>query len=334
MNMKNLVWMGMLSLASLSAVAQQPKGDTVIIKLANTSKVVFTIQDRKDIEILKHYDFQSLFEDIINRIETNDTTQMGEQPITENDSTKTSEKKWSVDTETDEDEWYKGDEDDDDDEDWHYGRKTRQSFNFDLGVNNYLSNGTFPDAENELYTVKPWGSWYVAANSIQRTRFSNRFFLEWGLGISWYNFKFQNEDVLMTKDDNGVNFAKDTRDVDFLKSKLTVCYVNASLIPVIDFSGSSQRPRVWDGDHSGFRFGLGPYIGYRLDSYSKLVYKEEGEKNKDKDIDNYYLENMRYGVRMQLGYRSTDIFVNYDMNNLFIEGKGPDLNAFSFGVIF
>ena len=31
---------------------------------------------------------------------------------------------------------------------------------------------------------------------------------------------------------------------------------------------------------------------------------------------------------------ATDLFFNYDLNELFAEGKGPKLNAFSFGVIF
>lgn len=37
---------------------------------------------------------------------------------------------------------------------------------------------------------------------------------------------------------------------------------------------------------------------------------------------------------MQIGVRSADFFINYDMNELFATGKGPKLNAFSFGVTF
>ena len=48
----------------------------------------------------------------------------------------------------------------------------------------------------------------------------------------------------------------------------------------------------------------------------------------------FYLDSIRYGLRMQIGVRSTDLFINYDMNELFDEGKGPTLNAVSFGVIF
>jgi hypothetical protein len=37
---------------------------------------------------------------------------------------------------------------------------------------------------------------------------------------------------------------------------------------------------------------------------------------------------------MQIGFKGTDFFFNYDMNELFAENKGPKLNAFSFGVSF
>ena len=45
---------------SITARAQEAS-DTIIVELAKTSKVIFTIKDRSDLEILKHYDFQQLF---------------------------------------------------------------------------------------------------------------------------------------------------------------------------------------------------------------------------------------------------------------------------------
>lgn len=236
---------------------------------------------------------------------------------------------------------YDDDDDDDDDSyDWNMNHvrgnrwgRTWQSFNFDLGTNNYLSDGKFPDSNNELYSVRPWGSWYVGLASIQRTRMGKKFFLEWGVGVNWYNFKFQKDNILIQKDDNGITFVEDTREVDFKKSKLTASYITASLIPVVDFGDNSRKARIWEGYGNSFRIGLGPYIGYRIASHSKIVY-DDGDKEKDKQHDSFYLNNFRYGARLQIGYRATDLFFNYDLNELFASGKGPNLNAFSFGVIF
>jgi hypothetical protein len=159
-------------------------------------------------------------------------------------------------------------------------------------------------------------------------------FLEWGVGVSWYNFKFENDKLRVSKDDNGVVFTEDLRDLEFKKSKLTATFINASLVPVIDFSGRNRRGMMFN-DHGGsFRIGLGPYAGYRLGSYSKLVYKDGNDNRREREHDNYYLNNIRYGLRLQVGFRATDLFFNYDMNELFASNKGPKLNAFSFGITF
>jgi len=325
---------------NLTLANGQHKGDTIIVELAKSSKVIFTIQDRADLEILKHYDFQDLFQDILTKLESNDTTALAkrdsleikEEEVAKNDNEQ--EEDWNLHKNED-------DDDDDDDDDWsnyhvynsnRWGR-TWQSFNFDFGTNNYLSDGKFPNSNDELYSVRPWGSWYVGLASIQRTRLAKKFFLEWGIGVNWYNFKFEEDNVLIVKDDAGTHFVEDMRDVSYKKSKLTASYLTASVIPVIDFGDNSRKARIWDGYRNSFRIGLGPYIGYRIESHSKLVYKDEN-KEKDKEHDSFYLNNIRWGARLQLGYRSTDLFFNYDINELFVSGKGPSLNAFSFGVIF
>lgn len=332
--------------AAFTARAQEAR-DTVIVELAKTSQVIFTIKDRSDLEILKHYDFQQLFEDVLRKLEKSDTASMAAS-----DSTKTQEE-IAANKSDDTDDWWERNDDGDknrDDDDWdkddwnsdkdwrdhfHGNRwgRTWQSFNFDLGTNNYLSDGKFPDSNNELYSVRPWGSWYVSASSIQRTRLGSKVFIEWGVGLSWYTFKFQNDNVKIVKGDSAIEFVEDLREVDFKKSKLSASYVHASLIPILDFGGHSRKARLWDGYNNSFRIGLGPYIGYRISSHSKLVYKDD-DKEKEKEHDSFYLNNFRYGLRLQLGYRSTDLFFNYDLNELFAEGRGPKLNAFSFGVIF
>ena len=84
----------------------------------------------------------------------------------------------------------------------------------------------------------------------------------------------------------------------------------------------------------GFRIGGGVYAGYRLGSRAKYVSKEDNERQRVKDRTNFYVNNWRYGVRVQLGIDGIDLFANYDLNELFIAGRGPELNAFSFGIVF
>ncbi|MCU0383295.1 MAG: hypothetical protein MUF68_04440 [Cyclobacteriaceae bacterium] len=309
---------------------QTKKVDTVVVELAKKSKMVLTIGDKADIPTLKTYDYAALFADIIRKLEAKDTTI---KPVTE-----------PVITNTDTDrEWPAFNRNDREENTWEFsgreskknyiGRNTWQSFNVDFGTNNFLSNGSFPDNENQLYSVRPWGSWYIGLNSIQKTRIAGKFFLEWGFGVSWYNFKFQNDGTTITKGNSSLVFGELPTDLNPIKSKLTVTYLNASLVPVIDFGSNNRKVRFWDSDQA-FRIGVGPYVGYRIDSYAKNVYKENGDKERDRNRSNFYINNLRYGARLQVGYRGTDLFFNYDFNELFAANRGPSLNAFSFGIIF
>jgi hypothetical protein len=327
----------------LATAATAQKQDTVVVNLGKTSKIVFTMGDPEDLEILKHYNFDELFEDVFKKLEEKDrkqiagTDSLNDSTTVKNETVWTKEESSESDVDEDDDGNYDEDDNDDDDGDWdnnkHYHNiGSWQTFNFDLGTNNYLGNGKFPDDSNP-YAVRPWGSWYVSLASVQRARLAKKFFLEWGIGVNWYNFKFEQDNVKMTKDESGVVFTPLTDGLDYTKSKLTASYVMTTLIPVLDFNDSHRKTRFWDGQKDSFRVGLGPYAAYRIGSHSKLVHEDDG-KIKDKDYDSFYLNNFRYGLRFQAGYRSTDIFFNYDLNELFVSGKGPKLNAISFGVIF
>lgn len=320
---------------SLAAHGQQ-KADTVIVPLAESSKIIFTVGDPADLEILRHYNFQALFDDILDRLSENAGLSVD---TTDADSDHQEEIIEITVQESDNDDHQHDDynSNDDDNNRWTKSRRgqvgqTWQSYNVDLGTNNYLSGDQFPTG-NEPYAVRPWGSWYLAVNSVQRTKLAGNLFVEWGMGVSWYSFKFQEDNILVMKDDVGVHFTEDGRNVDYIKSKLSATFINASLVPVLDFGEHSRKTRIWEGDRDGFRLGIGPYVGYRISSKSKLVYEEGGDRQKEKNRDNFYLNNFRYGLRLQIGVRSTDLFINYDMNDLFAEKKGVKLNAVSFGLI-
>lgn len=213
---------------------------------------------------------------------------------------------------------------------------TSSTFIMEFGLNNYLVNGEFPDANNELYAVNPIVSWYVALGSMNSTHIAGPLSLDWGANVSWYNFKFDNERTRVLKADEGVIFYEDpATDFEAIKSKLVVPYLNATLVPMFVFG--KKRSSDWSPfsyhEHDGFRIGLGGYAGYRLGGRSKYVVKDNGDRERDKDRTNFYFNNWRYGARLQLGFKGVDLFANYDLNELFVENKGPQLNAFSFGII-
>lgn len=342
---KGILLLALLIQLTASMVAQQ--ADTVTVELARTSKVVFTIQDKRDLEQLKHYDFDALFDDILSKLASGDTLS-GHLA----DTTFLYDAPESIGNDDDDDDWGDNNDDDDDwggeddwdeEDDWdhddhcdHVDRKVWHSMNFDFGINNYLEDGSFPDYSGAQYTVRPWGSWYVGINSILHTDFGEKFFVEWGFGVSWYNFKFQDDRTRVTDTETGVTFTEDPRPFSFEKSKLEATYLNVSIIPMYSFGSSHHHSRWWDDKHGhdSFRIGIGPYAGYRIESHSKQVYEVDGDKEVDKEKDNFYLNNFRYGLKLQMGTQGIEFFTAYDLNPLFAKGKGPDLHAITFGIVF
>lgn len=230
--------------------------------------------------------------------------------------------------------------------------RTYQSTNFEIGLNNLLSDGNFlQDGSNDFGVVpvlSPLNSRYVAINSILSTPLFGRrspVSLEWGGGISWYNFRFENS-FHRLQNDAGTTlfFAEDgLGSINPIRSKLGVTYLNASVVPVINLT--KKRVKVYENDETGakkrvtqsgtrFSVGAGVYAGYRIHSWSNFVYRSASDKERIKESNNFNINNFRYGVRGQIGIAGVDLFVNYDLNELFVANRGPQVNAFSFGIIF
>ena len=217
-------------------------------------------------------------------------------------------------------------------------KRTIHNFNIEMGLNTWHGFG------DVNYSVKPWGSWYFGLGSVNKTQLKNSLFLEWGSGLSWYNWKLEDPSYQIIKTTTQLELAQpaNINEINPIKSKLVASYLNVSLVPLFDFSQGSRKVvvkqtgnlKLIKSKNRGLRIGIGGYLGYRMYGRSKYVYKEGNKlRNKEKDNGNFYLSNVRYGLRGRVGWKGMDIFVNYDLNQVFTSGNGPELNAFSFGII-
>lgn len=226
-------------------------------------------------------------------------------------------------------------------QDYRTSRLSRNYFAADFGLNNWMEDGELPSGEGTLYTIKPVGSWYVGGRYFRRIAVGGPLFIDFGGSATWYTWKFENKNVRILKNPDNVEFVEDT-EITGLKSKLSASYLNIEIVPVFDFSygkvrandRESRRRRYTKHVRSnGFTIGIGGYAGYRLDSWTKNVYKDaNGDEQKDKEGSTFHLNNLRYGARVQIGLDyDFSIFCNYDLNTVFVENRGPKLNAVSFG---
>lgn len=332
--------------------------DTVEIVFGNNSKIIILADSKEDIQKLQNYDLNKMVQDIGLSIEGEEGKEV--LVIQDKEGTKYLQDTTIVVEEDDPDfadlqaefegkNWQKREEyDSDDDYDYDYNyeysyekkeKRTGYGGFIDFGMNNYLMDGKSLDGSQPYY-VRPWGSWYVALKANFQTRLAGKFGMKWGPDVSWYNFKYENAAVLMSKGPETVEFDTETlASENPNKSKLTVAYLGFSLVPLFDFGYKSKTSTKKDGTpftrffhNDGVRFGFGGYAGYRLDSYSKNVTLQNGNKNKIRDKNKYYINDFRYGLRAIIGYGAIDVFFNYDLNQLYETNRGPKLNGFSFGI--
>ena len=189
-----------------------------------------------------------------------------------------------------------------------------------VGLNTYAKNTPLSYNQTD-YDLLPWGSRFVSLSWVRGAAISRgkdaSLGLDLGVDVSWYNLMFDGNNTVR-KDTKAISFPTASNDPH--KSKLTAAYANLSLMPTL---------AVHRGPISYLSVGM--YAGYRLDSYTKT---QETKKGRSERIhSNYFLDNFRYGFGAELGIRHfPDLFMQYDLSELFETNKGPAVRMISFGV--
>ena len=199
----------------------------------------------------------------------------------------------------------------------------KRSIDFQLGLNAWIKPADATPVGNNLSPdLRPLGSRYFAVAFSQRPTLINgnrtKLSLYYAAEASWNNFMFE-DDILVSKGPTAVQF--ETAPESLKKSKLTTFALQLPVVPRLAFYSASGR--------KVFHIGLGGFIGYRLDSYTKIKQQDD---DKNREHSNFYLNNLRYGLVGHLGIVKTNLFVKYDLNPVFQAGKGPDVRALSFGI--
>ena len=202
----------------------------------------------------------------------------------------------------------------------HHYKASKFNFDVDLGYNSFLNT-----EDTQVPDLKTLGSRYVSLNLHLNNQIGGRkspFYIVSGFEFAFNNFMF--DDNIIVTDVNKVTTFTELTDRNFEKSKLTYSSVNIPIMPMLKFKRENGK--------DGFVVGAGGFAGYRLGSHTKLKYQEEGRTEKDKTRDNFNLSDFHYGLEGIIGYGSLNLFVKYNMNDLFKDNRGPQANVISFGL--
>ena len=336
------------------AIDKPARKDSIIVTFGNNTRIIIYGENRKELDKILKYDLNALLKDLKVKLDSSasDTTYLHE----ELDGKNYSREREGTDTEyvriglkgihiKDGETEVRINEDGvsvkDDGEDVldnEYTRITkkiygkskgsspRKGFNMALGFNTYANAHSTALYPKEQYDLKPFPSRMVSLGytvSTTLVRGENaRFHLDLGGDFSWYNMMYDGNNTI-EKDALAVTFPPykfEGQAVDLDKSKLVVPYVNLSLMPTVSFP------------HSFISYlSAGGYVGYRLGGYTKV--KRDGSKDIFKDHKDFYINDIRYGLSAEIGIRHfPDLFVTYDVNELFKDNRGPSFNMISFGI--
>ncbi|SIQ94253.1 outer membrane beta-barrel protein [Pontibacter lucknowensis] len=200
-------------------------------------------------------------------------------------------------------------------------KATRFNFDLDLGLNNFLNSNS-----QQVPDLKPLGSRYVSINWHLNSQIGGRkspLYLVSGLEFAFNNYMFDRNFVI-EEDVNDVTFFRREMEINYDKVKLTHSSVNVPLMPMLKFKRQNGK--------EGFKLGAGPFVGYRLGAHSKFKFEDSGRTQKEKVRSSYNLSDFQYGLTGVIGYGNLDLFVKYNMNDLFKDNRGPDANVISFGL--
>jgi len=194
-------------------------------------------------------------------------------------------------------------------------------FVLDVGLNALVNKAGANAPE-----LRPEGSRYVNLGLSYRQRLGGRrspLYLLGGPEIAFNNYMLEGN--YKWQNTNGItSVALEPTARQYQKTKLATSTLTVPLM---------LQLRLRDEHHRNtFRLGAGGFVGYRLASWTKLKYFENGSTYKDKDYGSYNLNDWQYGLQAQLGYGSFNFFVKYNLNELFRDGRGPQAQTLSFGL--
>lgn len=198
--------------------------------------------------------------------------------------------------------------------------KTR-FFLFEMGINSYHNEGNANiPASLELYELRHARSLEVNLH-VYRQRIKigkGHFNIEHGLSFDLNHYAFQNP-VSYRTDPVEELFIDNNSDIQ--RSRLYMSHLNLPIM--LHFETNPKKLK------KSFHFGVGAYVGVRLGSNLKT---RTSDRDKNKIVDNFSLNDFNYGLRAELGYGPINLYAKYAFLDLFKEGQGmPSLTPFSVG---
>lgn len=208
-------------------------------------------------------------------------------------------------------------------------RRTTSQFVFAAGLNNVVTDGSTANSD-----FKTWGSHFYEfgfTGNYRMLKTNNLLHLKYGLSFMWNNLRPSNNRAFFVNGDS-TTLATATEALD--ESRLRNVYLVFPLHLEFDFSpAKSNNGKSYFKSHESVRIGLGGFVGTNLGTKQYIETKLNGHWTETVTDSDWNTNNFIYGLSTYIGYKSTSLYLKYDLNPLFRNNTIKQNNV-SLGVRF
>ena len=210
-----------------------------------------------------------------------------------------------------------------------FDKRTTDDLVFAIGFNNAIIEG---ESLNDS-PYKFGGSGFVELGYAWKTRVfenSNAVRIKYGFSFMWNKLNIKNN--LYFNEVDG-NVTLEEFPVNVIKSK----FRTTNLVFPVHFEFGSSKKIERDtyyrySTHKQFKFGIGGYGGFVLQSMQKIKYKEDGNRQKEK-LKGYNTNNLMYGISTYVAWGNVGLYAKYDLSPIF-KNQAVNQNNISLGLRF
>lgn len=211
-------------------------------------------------------------------------------------------------------------------------RRTTSQFVFAMGANNVLVNNEFSSLDNSPYQF--WRSRFYEVGFTWKYRLqkdASQTYLKYGFSFLWNNLRPEGNQYQVV---NGPQ--TDLQDFQFDLSESRLRHVQMTFPVHLEFDFSKDREyddgTFRDYRNRSFRFGIGGFVGFKMGTRQYLEYRNAaGTRVEELQRGSFNQNIYSYGLSTYFAYRSTGLYVKYDLNPLF---KNTEIRNISMGVRF
>jgi hypothetical protein len=197
----------------------------------------------------------------------------------------------------------------------------------DLGINGYLTSDNDMEMADkyEYLDLKYEKSINVDINLYEQNinLINNHLGLITGIGLTYNNYRFDNNTVLVSDTNIVYGFVDNTATSNYKKTKLLVNYLTVPLL--LEYQTNDRT------DVNSFHITAGLIGGIRYGSHTKIVLSD-GKMTKNHD--DFHLNPFKLDATARIGWGLVNLYGTYSLTTLFKDGKDPELYPFSLGIAF